>query len=296
MGFRMRKSIRVAKGVRLNLSKSGVGVSVGGEHGRISVHSSGRRTVTVPTGIPGVTYVDSRSAGSNRSSSARRPAAPSNAAPESKRPGLFAPRGEKALYEAVAELDVDALEAVGRRHRDYRVLAYSLAGLLSLNDDPQRARQLLTEVFASGEDPATHPFTLAYLSGTQLTLSIAPGVEAELPPGRDAVGLALAELHQAAGDLTAAIAAVEALEPTSYAAVSLAELYCQAGRFQDAVELTDGIANEDDLTALLLVYRGVSLRESGYFDAAADVFQKVIHTSPAIRWLVHYERAPLFER
>jgi hypothetical protein len=57
MGFRMRKSIKVAPGVRVNVSKRGVGASVGGKGGRYSVHSSGRRTVSAGSGvIPGVYY------------------------------------------------------------------------------------------------------------------------------------------------------------------------------------------------------------------------------------------------
>jgi Protein of unknown function (DUF4236) len=57
MGFRMRKSIKVAPGVRVNVSKGGVGASVGGKGGRASVHSSGRRTVSAGSGvIPGVYY------------------------------------------------------------------------------------------------------------------------------------------------------------------------------------------------------------------------------------------------
>ena len=56
MGFRMRKSIKVAPGVRLNVSKRGVGASVGAGGVRYSAHSSGRRTVSAQSGIPGVTY------------------------------------------------------------------------------------------------------------------------------------------------------------------------------------------------------------------------------------------------
>jgi hypothetical protein len=57
VGFRMRKSMKIAPGVRLNVSKSGVGASVGGRGGRYSVHSSGRRTVSAGSGIvPGVYY------------------------------------------------------------------------------------------------------------------------------------------------------------------------------------------------------------------------------------------------
>jgi hypothetical protein len=40
-----RKSKRLARGVRLNVGKRGVGVSVGPRHAKVSVNTSGRRTV-----------------------------------------------------------------------------------------------------------------------------------------------------------------------------------------------------------------------------------------------------------
>ncbi|WP_462413503.1 DUF4236 domain-containing protein [Neobacillus sp. Marseille-QA0830] len=51
MGLRFRKSFKIAPGIRMNLGKTGVGVSFGGPGLRYSIHSSGRRTTTV--GIPG---------------------------------------------------------------------------------------------------------------------------------------------------------------------------------------------------------------------------------------------------
>ena len=51
MGFRSYKSVRSGKGVRLNLSKTGVGISGGAPGARYSVHSSGRTVKTV--GVPG---------------------------------------------------------------------------------------------------------------------------------------------------------------------------------------------------------------------------------------------------
>jgi hypothetical protein len=40
-----RKSKRLARGVRLNVGKRGVGVSVGPCHAKVSVNTSGRRSV-----------------------------------------------------------------------------------------------------------------------------------------------------------------------------------------------------------------------------------------------------------
>jgi len=51
MGLNFRKSFKIAPGVRVNVGKKGVGLSVGGNGLRYSVNSSGRRTTTV--GIPG---------------------------------------------------------------------------------------------------------------------------------------------------------------------------------------------------------------------------------------------------
>jgi hypothetical protein len=85
------------------------------------------------------------------------------------------------------------------------------------------------------------------------------GVTAELTINRDAVGLALAELKKDRGDLEGAIDVVEQFEPTTYSAVSLAERYAQTGRWDDVVQLTEGLKNEDDAAASLRLPRaGVS--------------------------------------
>ncbi|MCE7887674.1 MAG: DUF4236 domain-containing protein [Alphaproteobacteria bacterium PRO2] len=50
MGFRFRKSIKIIPGIRLNLSKSGPSVSVGGKGLTYNVSKKGTRTTV---GIPG---------------------------------------------------------------------------------------------------------------------------------------------------------------------------------------------------------------------------------------------------
>lgn len=51
MGFRFRKSINLGAGLRLNVTKGGVGLSAGRRGARVSVNSKGRRTMTL--GLPG---------------------------------------------------------------------------------------------------------------------------------------------------------------------------------------------------------------------------------------------------
>ena len=57
MGLRFQRRIKVLPGVRINLSKSGVGLSVGGRGAHIGIDSRGRRYTSV--GLPG-TSVSSR--------------------------------------------------------------------------------------------------------------------------------------------------------------------------------------------------------------------------------------------
>jgi tetratricopeptide (TPR) repeat protein len=295
MGFRMRKSIKVAPGVRLNVSKSGVGASVGGRGGRYSVHSSGRRTVSAGGGVvPGVYYQKTSGGGSTRSGGARSQAETQQVAPPtSKKPGLFAPKGEKQLYKAVKAQDIQAIKRVGAEHPDFRLPSYSLAGLMMLTSEPEESERLLDEAFGTGKDPAEDRFVAAYLF-THLELSLAQGVTAELPINRDAVGLALAELKQDHGDLDGAIDVVEQLEPTTYSAVSLAELYAQAGRWDDVIELTEGLKNEEDASALLLVFRGQAFREQSFHDAAHEALKEALRSrsrAAPIRHLALAERA-----
>lgn len=153
MGFRMRKSIKIAPGVRLNVSKTGLGASAGIGGARYSVHSTGRRTVSARTGIPGITYQESVRGGRRRA--AARPASPPVAPLAPAKLGLFAPKGEKQLYKAI--------KRVGDDHPDFRLASYSLAGLMLLTNGGEEATRLLSEAFATGRDPAEDKFVSKYL-------------------------------------------------------------------------------------------------------------------------------------
>lgn len=61
MGFRFRKSWKVAPGIRLNLGKKSASISFGGKGARYTVSSTGRKTATV--GIPGTGISYSKSTG-----------------------------------------------------------------------------------------------------------------------------------------------------------------------------------------------------------------------------------------
>ncbi|MDV2884779.1 DUF4236 domain-containing protein [Alkalihalophilus pseudofirmus] len=64
MAFRFRRSKKIAPGVRINVSKKSIGLSVGGKGLRHSINTSGRRTTTA--GIPGTGMSYSKSHSSRK--------------------------------------------------------------------------------------------------------------------------------------------------------------------------------------------------------------------------------------
>lgn len=78
MGFRFRKSFKIAPGVRLNLSKSGIGMSAGVRGARIGMNSRGTYTsVGIPgTGISAMEYHGTKSRGPRTAAIAEAPVSP----------------------------------------------------------------------------------------------------------------------------------------------------------------------------------------------------------------------------
>jgi tetratricopeptide (TPR) repeat protein len=195
---------------------------------------------------------------------------------------------------------VDALEAVARDHPSHWLPAATLAGLrlLANGDTSDAAVGLLRRVFEGKDAPETDAFIVKYFGDMPVAaIGIAPGVMAELPFSRDLVGLALAEVLQARGEVDAAIDVVERVTPTAHAAVSLAELYSEAGRDDEVIELTNGVTNQDDTTALLLVYRGIAFTRQQLFEAARESFKEALKSKKRaneIRYLALRHRAEAY--
>lgn len=209
-------------------------------------------------------------------------------------PALFAPKGERVFHEAIVAQDFARIERVIYEYPEYSVPAAAIVGGWKMADgDLARAGALLDWVLRTGQDPAAHPFVQRYVHSA-ITVGLAPGVMATLPVSRDATGLMLAEIYQSQGKSDEAISAVESVNPTTYAAVSLAELYIEAGRLDDVIEITDGIENVDDATAFLLLARGAALREKGLFDASRGALREALKSkkrAPEVRHRALMERA-----
>lgn len=301
MGFQYRKSIKIMPGVRMNFSRSGIGYSAGVRGARISRSPSGRVTRTLSLPGTGISHRQTLSSGGSARTGGSRGPAPLVAPPPPPTPGFFAPAWEKSLHKAMLgqRPDPDALPAIARANPEHRIVIAALEGFMRLSTGQnQRARELFAWVFAQRVEIANHAFVRTYLPQAQATIEIAGGVSAALPLDTSTLALAVAELHQSAGDLAAAISTVEHVDPpTSVAALSLAELYLEASRHQDVVDVTDAITNVDDVTALLCVYRGAAMRELGFHDAAREAFKEAlrVRSRPAeIRHRALLERAQTY--
>ena len=310
MGFRMRRSIQLMPGVRLNMSKTGIGYSVGVKGFRVSQGADGkvRQTMSLPgTGISHVTTLGSsatRQDGNNdgASGSGQPDAAlaePNQTASGIRKPGLLAPKAHKLLADAFIAGEPPKVDAVGYSNDRVSLAAATLAGFLYLDaQNLERSGALLAWAFATGKDPERDEFISQYVQ-TMLDLQVVPGTTVKLAINRNAVGLALAEVLQAQGQLAEAALIVEQLVPDSVTALSLADLYVALGRFGDAVKLTEGLGNSDDLTALLCVFRGIAFREQGYFDAARLALKEALRfrsRHPVVRHRAWLERARCYEQ
>jgi predicted negative regulator of RcsB-dependent stress response len=281
VGFRVRRSIKVAPGVRLNVSAKSVGLSAGVRGARVSVNSKGRVTRTVGVPGTGISHSKTVSIGAKRANSRPAQGVKSTPPPKPKKikPGLMAPSWEKQLFKQLeGQPDAAAIHAVGQTDPAAAPTAAMVEVLRVAvpTNDSSRARALLGWLFNTGYDPATDSFVTRYLGAPAVSIPIATGIVAVMAWDRQAIGLLLAELEQEAGERATAINVVEQLEPTTVAAVSLAELYAEEGRWADIVDLTNGLTNEDEASTFLLIQRGTALREKGYFEAAREALKEAL--------------------
>ena len=192
MGFRMRKSIKIVPGVRLNLSTSGVGYSVGGKGVRVTRHANGRisRTALPGTGLSHQTTLRPARPHSGARNSRALAQLPPPPEPRSQEPGLLAPKWEKDLFAVLTSTQPADYIAIARKHGHAaphaRVLAATLEGLLHFErgaDQPNaeaRARSLLGWVAVQAITERMEQFATTYLAGRTWPVEIVPGLTATL--------------------------------------------------------------------------------------------------------------------
>lgn len=208
-------------------------------------------------------------------------------------PGFLSSKAEKALHAAVAGGNPDEILSVAAEYPTQRVAGEAIAGLLLVEPQLPHAMELLTGVIAAEEDVGNHRFVRSYLRGAGLTVAIAPSIVAHLPLMRMSLGLLVAELRQLRHDHDEAVQLLKSLEQTTWVRASHAEIAFESGEYETVIGLSEGVVNDDDVTALLLAYRGRALAEIGRYDEAMSAFARVLEydgRASEIRAMAHVGR------
>jgi hypothetical protein len=213
VGVRVSKSFKVAPGVRVRVNAKSTSVTLGGKGARYTVNSKGRRTATAR--VPGTGMSVQHTSGTRRNTPSRRTAAPQpawakpappavrarSAPPAVSKPGLFAPNGEKRLYNILAraqKMSADTAaaqcEQVAAKFPSQRIAALTLAGLFALGTDRDMAIRTLGQVFASRVEIADDEFLRRYAPVKSFRMR-ANGRDVAVPLSRDLVGMRLVQLH-----------------------------------------------------------------------------------------------------
>lgn len=282
MGIRYYKSIGLGRFLRLNISKSGIGVSA--RIAGVSL-STGPAGSFINLNLPGsgLSYrkklggtakalADSRSDESQGDKPAPLPS-----------PGFFAPRHEKELARGLesyrANRKEEALAHFIEAAPEEPGAAIFAAALLAENDPSNfQATEMLEGIIQSdGEFPT--PLMEKYLSGITLNINITPRVTATVPVDGLAATLLLVELYQKQGRLRNAIGLLEEVEELAHEPVvtlSLCELYAERGHWEGIIDRAKSTEPDDDVTLEILIYYGRAMQEMDMHEAAVTVFTKAL--------------------
>ncbi|MCB0168803.1 MAG: DUF4236 domain-containing protein [Anaerolineae bacterium] len=286
MGFRVQRSIGLGKFLRLNLSKSGIGLSAGIPGLRLS---AGPRGSFINLGLPG-TGISYRKkigdhnvidfGGSDEPAPVSAAAAPKTKTPA---PGFFAPYHEKELAKGVeayhaGKID-DALTHFSEAAPDEPGAAILAAAILAEKDIKAYQPIQLLEGVIQSDDQFPTDLMEKYLADLTLTIAITPKVSVEVPIDGRAATLLLVELYQAQRRVREAIALLEEvveLNTDPVLILSLCELYASRDLWDGIIEIAKTIESEDDVTLEILIYYGRAMYEKEMYDAAISVFSKAI--------------------
>jgi tetratricopeptide (TPR) repeat protein len=307
--------MKLMPGVRLNFSKSTVGLSFGVPGARYTINSKGRRTVSA--GIPGTGLYATETLSSGRKSK-RAAAEPQKTREEiaselnesmgSKipTPGLLAGKAERALSAFLLDVyhrdHTDSAEEVLGKAKALRAehdsLRYSLELITFLHAITDAQYRAEAKGWADGlwknrSAIFADKLVVKYLSAIYPQTRITHGIWTFLPYNEQLFGFIYAELLQDDARYEDALGVLSELNPDQMVAISIADIEISMKDFDGAIETTEDIENEDDATAMLLILRGVAFRGKGLNEAALECFKRALAKKDRSQELLHRAR---FER
>ncbi len=313
MGFRFFRRMKIAPGVTLNFSKSGLSTSLGPRGARVTL---GRRGVRKTVGLPGTgLHYTELDGWKRRGKTARTTSEPP--APPSPRhrldlgffERLMTPSDERAFVDGCkAYVAGDVAGAADHlRQAVHMADGAFLAGFLAMDakrlDEAERCLRL-----AAARHGMLGKHFDKYGLQVELAVPITETVLAHIRPSRRGVLLGLAEVYQATGRPADAMDCLKQLRREApddvVVRLSMAELALEAAPndtrlAKEVVDLAGDVANESTVHAALMLYKARALRTLDLPVAARDVLTAAIRRKRGRpRDLLHalrYERARVYE-
>ncbi len=282
-GLQLQRRITLSKNIWLNISKSGVGVSVGLMGVRLS---SGPRGTHLNVDLPGTGLryrKQLRSRTSNKKQDEKQFTAQSQEEESVPDPGFFASGHEKQLAKGLEDY-FDGKEEDALKHfldaAPKEPGAAILAAFLLSEKYPGNNRSItLLEAVVQSEDEFPTPLMEKYLADVTVDIKITPGVTVESPVDALAATLLLVEAYQDQHRVREAIALLEqveeaAQEPTL--TLSLCELYATRNRWDKIISKAKNIESLSDVSLKTLIFYGQAMQEKGLHEAAVTIFSKAM--------------------
>jgi len=307
MGFRFFRRIRIAPGVTLNLSKSGVSTSFGPRGAKFTVGPRGtRQTVGIPG--TGLFYTTTQSYKSKQPPRTQAQTVPAQSLNIGFFKSLVIPADEKSFVEGCKALLQNDLQAAHAHFaRSGSADACFMAGVIALKldmtaDAEQRLQAALQRKESLGA--LLNKYGIEAGANIPITDEISAFVQA------DAKGalLVLTEVYQEQKNFDAALNCLFELrkfDPEDILVkLSLIEIYYETfesdkSRLQSILNLSNGVENLSPVHTAILLYRASALRVLGLNEAARDILTGALRKrkdrSEDLLNAIQYERALAYE-
>lgn len=342
MGFRFHKSIKIAPGLRINLSKTGPSLSVGRPGASFNIGTKGTRTTVGAPGT-GMSYRTEKSWGGlakdlgvgkpsqpksvGRPKSAPKPkpavpagppASPPVSFPQASQPDQLNPTFFQRLNASPEDAAlIDGCRALAQGDEAQALVEFRkalqtadgayMAGVLALKQG-QYGEAVNFLSYCLEKQPELGQRLHKYGIAATIALPITEEISAQIAPQPDGVLMALAEAYQHMNQPNQAADCLRRLLGTHPAdlmlRLSLAELLTdtwpgERAAMDEALKLGDGVDNDSELHAALLLYKARALKGLGLLDGARDVLTTVLRKTKdrgdELLAALRYERALVFE-
>ena len=324
MGFIFRKRIKIAPGLHINLSKSGPSVSVGKPGATFNIGPKGTRTTVGAPGT-GMSYRTDKSWG-GISKDLGKPKTATKSAPKITRRAesapaentdelnpsylkrLSIPDDDEALIDGCRQLlQGDENEAlVTLRKALHLPDGAFLAGVLALKQD-QYGEAVNFLSFCLEHQQELGQRLAKYGIRAVVLIPVTEEISAQVAPDPDGALLALSEAYQHQNQPNQAADCLRRLLQTHTSdlvlRISLAELLAstwpgERGACEEVLRLGDGVDNDSELHAALLLYKAQALKGMGLLDGARDVLTSTLRKSKdrstELLQALRYERALVY--